>query len=179
MFESLTYAAIALAVALVTLLVYAANKPDTFSVRRSTSIGAPPERIFPLINNLRAMNTWIPFLEPDPNAKLDYSGPESGPGAAHSWTGNRQVGEGRIEIADTQPPSMVTLKLDMLKPMKAANTVMFTLQPNGGGTIVTWAMSGHQPLIAKVMNVFINCDKMVGDQFEKGLAKLKAIAERG
>jgi uncharacterized protein YndB with AHSA1/START domain len=178
MLEIIAYAAIALAVVVAALLAYAATRPDTFRVQRSTGINAPAERIFPLIANLKSMNTWNPFVEPDPAIKIAYSGPDSGKGAAHTWSGNSKVGEGRIEVTDAAPSSRVTMQLDMLKPMKAHNAVEFTLQPNGGGTTVTWAMSGRQPFIVRLMTAFIDCDRMVGSQFEKGLGKLKAIAER-
>ena len=178
MLDIITNSAIVLGLAVAALLAYAAMRPDTFKVQRSASITAPPERIFPLIANLKSMNTWNPFVSPDPAIKVSYSGPESGKGAAHTWSGNSKVGEGRIEIIDASPPAKVTMMLDMLKPMKAHNTVELTLQPVGNATTVTWAMSGRQPLIAKVMTVFIDCDNMVGRQFEKGLADLKAIAER-
>lgn len=166
------------AIAIVGVLLYAASKSDTFQVQRSLRVNASPERVFPLINNLRGMNTWNPFVEADPNIKLDYSGPDSGKGARHEWVGNRQVGEGAIEITDATVPAKVTLKLDMRKPIAAQNTVVFTLVPNGGSTVVTWAMTGERPYIGKVMDVFFNIDRMVGGQFEKGLAKLKAIAEK-
>ena len=178
MIDILIYVAIALVVLVVALVAYAATKPDAFRVQRSTGINAPAERIFPLIANLKSMNTWNPFVEPDPAIKIAYSGPDSGKGAAHTWSGNGKVGEGRIEITDAAPSSRVTMRLDMLKPMKASNLVEFTLQPTGDSTAVSWAMSGRQPFIAKLMTVFIDCDKMVGSQFEKGLGKLKAIAER-
>jgi hypothetical protein len=107
-----------------------------------------------------------------------HSGAPSGPGAVYEWSGNREVGAGRLAILDSTP-SKITMALDMLKPFKAKNTVVFTLEPNGSAaTAVTWAMHGAQPYLAKVMSTFINCDKMVGSQFEQGLAKLKAIAER-
>ena len=176
--DILTLVALILAVAIGVILFLATRHPDTFAIERSASMQAPPEKIFPLIASPKMMNTWMPFLEPDPNAKLVYSGPDSGQGAANTWAGNRQVGEGRIEVASVEPPSKVTLKLDMVKPMKAANTVVFTLKPSGSATNVTWAMSGRQPFLGKLMNVFIDCDKMVGKQFEKGLGNLKTLAER-
>jgi uncharacterized protein YndB with AHSA1/START domain len=166
-----------LAIAVAALFAYAARKPDTFSIARSAAINAPADRIFPLIANLKSMNTWNPFVEPDPAIKIAYLGPEMGTGAAHTWSGNGKVGEGRIEVVDASPPSRVAMRLEMVKPMKADNTVEFTLAPNGHGTNVTWAMSGKQPLTARLMTVFIDCDRMVGGQFEKGLAKLKTIAE--
>jgi len=177
MIDILVYVAIALVVIVAGLLAYAASRPDAFRIQRSAGINAPAERIFPLIVNLKSMNTWNPFVEPDPAIKIAYSGPDSGKGAAHTWSGNSKVGEGRIEVTDAVPSSRVAMQLDMLKPMKAHNAVEFTLQPNGKTTTVTWAMSGRQPFMAKLMAVFIDCDKMVGSQFEKGLGKLKAIAE--
>jgi len=168
--------------AIIALLVYAATFPDSFQVQRTQRINASPEKIFPLINNLHGMNTWNPFSEPDPEIKITYTGPESGKGARYEWTGNSKVGQGSIEIIDVAAPSRVALRLDMLKPIEGHNTVVFTLAPNGSGTEastdVTWAMTGERPLIGKVMDAVFNMDRMVGGQFEKGLAKLKAIAEK-
>src|SRR5712692_2254785 len=143
MIDILIYVAIALVLVVVALLAYAATRPATFRVQRSTGINAPAERIFPLIANLKSMNTWNPFVEPDPAIKIAYTGPDSGKGAAHTWSGNSKVGAGRIEITDATPSSRVALQLDMIKPMKAHNAVEFTLQPNGNGTLVTWTMSGN------------------------------------
>jgi uncharacterized protein YndB with AHSA1/START domain len=165
-----------IAVAVVAVLVYAATKPDKFGVQRAASIGAPPEKIFPLIDDLHAHTSWSPF-EKDPNMKRIHSGAARGKGAVYEWEGNRQVGAGRIAIIDSTP-SKVTMALDMLKPFEAHNVVEFTLEPKGGSTTVTWAMRGRQPYMAKLMSTFINCDKMVGSQFEEGLGKLKALAER-
>src|SRR5262252_6160658 len=178
MLEIFVYVVLALAIVVAALLAYAATKPDTFRVQRSTGINAPAERIFPLIANLKSMNTWNPFVDPDPAIKIAYSGPDSGKGAAHTWRGNSKVGEGRIEITDAVPSSRVAMQLNMLKPVKAHNAVEFTLQPTGSETTVTWAMSGRQPFLAKLMTVFIDCDKMVGSQFERGLGKLKTISEQ-
>ena len=169
--------AIALAVAIASALIYASTAPDTFRVSRSALIGAPAERIFPLINDLRAQSQWSPF-EKDPNMKRTHSGAPTGKGAVYEWDGNRQVGAGRIAITDSLPPSRVSLALDMARPFEAHNTVDFMLEPSGAAaTRVTWAMQGRQPFMAKLMSLFMNCDKMVGSQFEQGLAKLKALAE--
>jgi hypothetical protein len=167
---------IVIAVAFAAVLAYAASKPDTFLVRRSTSIAAPPEKIFPMIDDLRAQSAWSPF-EKDPDMKRIHSGAPRGKGAVYAWDGNRHVGAGHIAITDSMPPSKVVLLLDMIRPFKAHNTVEFTLDRIGAGTKVTWSMQGSQPFMAKLMGVFINCDKMVGSQFEEGLAKLKALAE--
>jgi hypothetical protein len=164
--------------AIIALLVYAATFPDTFQVQRTQRISASPEKIFPLINNMHSMNTWNPFAEADPDIKITYTGPDSGKGARYEWTGNSKVGQGSIEITDTTAPSRVALKLDMLKPIEGHNTVVFTLAPNGTDTNVMWAMTGERPFIGKVMDAVFNMDRMVGGQFEKGLDKLRAIAEK-
>ena len=167
-----------LAAAVLGVLALAATKPDHFSVTRSITITAPAEKIFPLMNSPKAAMAWIPFLEPDPDVKITYSGPESGKGAAQDWDGNSEVGTGRIEVVDQTPPTRVTLKLDMVRPMEGHNTVIYALDAQGAGTKVTWTMSGEQPFLAKIVSVLIDCDKMVGDQFEKGLAKLRGVAEK-
>jgi uncharacterized protein YndB with AHSA1/START domain len=168
------------AVAVVAVLAYAATRPDTFRVQRTATVKAPPERIFPLIDDLHAHTSWSPF-EKDPNMKRTHGGAARGKGAVYEWEGNRQVGSGRIAITDSTP-SKVTMALDMLKPFKANNIVEFTLEPNGSSTNVstnvTWAMHGRQPYMAKLVSTFVNCDKMVGSQFEEGLGKLKALAEK-
>jgi hypothetical protein len=110
--------------------------------------------------------------------KRGYAGPPAGKGAIYTWDGNNQVGSGRIEIAEAQPPSKVAIKLDMLKPFEAHNDVAFTLEPQGPATRVTWAMTGPVPYFAKIIHVFVNMDKMVGGDFEAGLAKMKAAAEK-
>jgi uncharacterized protein YndB with AHSA1/START domain len=172
---------IVIALAVAAVLVYAASKPDTFMVRRSASIAAPPEKIFPMIDDLRAQSAWSPF-EKDPNMKRTHSGAPRGKGAVYAWDGNRQVGAGRIAITESVPSSKVVLLLEMSRPFKAHNTVEFTLDRIGAGTNVTgtkvtWAMQGRQPYMAKVMGLFVDCDKMCGGLFEEGLAKLKALAE--
>jgi hypothetical protein len=172
--------AIIIIVAVVAILAYAATRPDFFRVQRTATVKAPAEKIFPLIDDLRAHTAWSPF-EKDPNMKRTHSGAARGKGALYEWEGNRQVGSGRIAITDSTP-SKVTMALDMLKPFEAHNIVEFTLEPNGSSTNVatnvTWAMHGRSPYMAKVMSTFINCDKMVGRQFEEGLGKLKALAEK-
>jgi uncharacterized protein YndB with AHSA1/START domain len=172
---------IVIVVAVAAVLAYAATKPDTFMVRRSASIAAPAEKIFPMIDDLRAQSAWSPF-EKDPNMKRTHSGAPRGKGAVYAWDGNRQVGAGRIAITESVPHSKVVLLLDMARPFKAHNTVEFTLDRIGAGTNVTgtkvtWAMQGRRPYMAKVMGLFMDCDKMCGGMFEEGLAKLKALAE--
>jgi hypothetical protein len=178
MFKIIAIVAVVAIVLLVGLLAYAASKPDIFRVQRATSIKAPPEEIFPHINDLHSFGTWNPYDKKDPAMKKSYSGPPSGKGAVYAWNGNKDIGEGRMEIADTSPPSNVTINLDFVRPFQCHNIVEFTLEPQGEATKVTWAMHGPQPFFSKLMSVFINMDKMVGTDFEAGLANLKVIAEK-
>ena len=169
--------AIIVVVLIAAILGYAMTMPDNFRVQRTTSIKAPPEKIFPLINDLHRWGSWSPWEKMDPEMKRTYSGSASGKGAAYAWQGNRKVGEGRMEIADTSPPSKVTIKLDFMKPFEAHNTAEFTLEPKGDSTNVTWAMYGPSEYMAKVIGVFVSMDKMIGKDFETGLANLKTVAE--
>lgn len=159
-------------------LIYAATRPDSFRVQRSATIKAPPEKIFPLINDLHSMQTWSAWEKMDPGMKRTYSGASSGPGAAYAWAGNRQIGEGRMEIIESSPPSKITLRMDFFKPFAAVNTLEFTLQPDGEATRVTEAFFGPSPFLSKVMGILCNMDKMVGGKFDESLAELKSIAER-
>jgi len=172
----ITVILIVVAVVIAAALAYAASKPDSFTVSRSATIAAPAEKIFPLIDDLRAQSAWSPF-EKDPNMKRTYGGSPRGKGAVYEWDGNRQVGAGRIAIVESVPPARIALQLEMMRPFKAQNTVEFALEPVSTGTKVTWSMRGRQPFMAKLMGLFMNCDKMVGNQFEEGLAKLKALVE--
>ena len=166
------------AIVVIGVLAYAATLPDTFRVQRTVSIKAPPERIFPFINNLKTMNEWNPFAKQDPTIRITYSGPAGGKGAANDWDSDGRAGQGRLEITDSAPPSQVTMRLDMIKPMEGHNTIVFALQPQADGTNVTWSMTGTCPYIAKVIQVFLSMDRMIGGEFEKGLADLKAMAEK-
>lgn len=178
MLKYLGYAAALLAIAIAAVLVIATTRPDTFQISRSISIKAPADKIFSLIDSPRAFNTWNPFLKKDPATKVTYRGPERGKGAANDWNGNSNVGRGSFEITDTQPPSKIQMKLDMLSPLEAHNQVVFALAPKGDQTEVTWTMSGPSPYIAKVMHTVFSMEKMVGGEFDKGLADLKALAEK-
>jgi hypothetical protein len=170
--------AAALVVGIGGVLAVAASKPDTFRVQRSTSIKAPPETIFPLINDFRQWASWSPYEHKDPAMKKSYSGAPAGKGAIYEWDGDKNVGKGRIAIAESTPARTVRLNLDMIRPFECHNVVVFTLEPATGETNVTWAMDGANNFISKVMGVFLDMDKMVGNDFEAGLASLKAIAEK-
>ena len=166
-------AIIALVIAVV--LAYAATRPNTFSLTRSVDIKAPAEKVFPLINDLRRFNTWNPFAKADPGVKLTYSGAPIGKGSAYDWESSK-IGVGRMEIIETTPTKIVA-KLDFVKPMEGHNIVEFTLVPRGDTTNVTWAMRGPMTFVAKIMHLFFSMERMVGGEFEKGLASMKAVAE--
>jgi carbon monoxide dehydrogenase subunit G len=170
-------AAGALLVAL--LLVVAARGPDTFRVERSTTIAAPPEAIFPLINDLRRWVEWSPYEGRDPALRRTYTGPESGPGAVYEWEGNRDVGRGRMRVADAAEPTRVRIDVHFLAPFEGRGTADFTLASRGDGTQVTWAMHGPNTFLGKVMGLFFSMDSMLGADFEQGLAQLRAAAEGG
>src|SRR5437773_5865734 len=165
-------------VLLAALFGYAATKPDTFRIQRSASMKAPPERIFPHINDFHRWGAWSPWEKIDPALQRTYSGAADGQGAVYEWEGNKKVGKGRMEIMQASPPAKIVIKLDFFKPFEAHNTAEFTLQPQGDSTNVTWVMHGRQPYMFKVMTTFFNMDKMVGKDFEAGLANLKGIAEK-
>lgn len=163
--------------AVAAVLIYAATKPDTFTLQRSAAIGAPAEQLFPLIADVKAFNTWNPYALKDPASKMNYEGPTSGVGAAYSWD-SEQLGAGRMEITEAAAPSKVQAKLEFKRPFATTNRVEFTLQAQGAQTQVTWAMSGPMPYLSKLMTTFVSMDRMVGADFEAGLANLKALAEK-
>jgi uncharacterized protein YndB with AHSA1/START domain len=163
--------------AIIVILILAAMKADTFRVVRTTSIKAPPEKIFPLINDFQKWGGWSPYEKMDPAMKRSFSGPQSGKGASYAWEG-KKAGAGSMEITEAKPSSKVSLRLDFTKPFKANNLVDFTMAPRGDSSDVTWDMHGPTPFIGKIMHVFINMDRMVGKDFDTGLANLKTIAEK-
>ena len=170
--------ALVIVVIIAGILIFAATKPDTFAVQRLISIKAPPEKIFPLINDFKRWDAWSPWEKKDPAMKRSYGPTTSGKGAHYAWEGNNDVGQGSMDITESVPPSKVALKLDFVKPFEGHNVVEFTLVPRGGSTDVTWSMSGPAPFMSKVMQVFVNMDRMIGKDFEAGLASLKAAAEK-
>jgi uncharacterized protein YndB with AHSA1/START domain len=178
MFEIVVIIAVVLAIAIAVVLILAAAKPNTFSVQRATTIKAPPDQIFPLIDDFRQWRTWSPWEDKDPDLKRSYSGAASGKGAVYGWEGNKNVGTGRMEILDAAAPSKVVIKLDFFKPFEAHNTAEFTMLPQANATHLNWAMHGPSPFMHKVMQVFMNMDNLIGKDFEIGLANLKRLAEK-
>jgi carbon monoxide dehydrogenase subunit G len=174
----LKIATVIVAVLIAGVLILAATKPDTFRVQRAAIVEAPPEKVFAFINDFKRWGAWSPWEKKDPEMKRTFGAATSGKGAVYAWDGNKDVGQGRMEIAESVPPSKVAIKLDFLKPFEAHNMVEFTLEPEGDGTNVTWAMQGDSPYFAKIMQVFVSMDRMVGKDFEAGLTNLKAAAEK-
>ncbi len=159
------------------ILIYAATRPDTYRVERTARMNTPPDKVFGLINDFHAWASWSPWEKKDPGMKKTHSGPPQGKGAVLEWDGNKDVGTGRMEVLESLPASKIMIKLDFLKPFEAHNTAEFTLTPSAGTTHVTWAMYGPQPYMIKIMGIFCDPDKMVGKDFEAGLANLKTLAE--
>lgn len=169
---------IVLVLAVIAVLGYASTKPDQFRVERSVVIKAPAEKIFPHINDFHAWQAWSPYEKLDPAMKRSFSGADSGVGSYYAWDGNSAVGAGSMRILESVPSSAIKIKLDFLKPMEGHDTAEFTLAPQGESTTVTWAMSGQAPFLMKVIGVFVDCDKMIGKDFETGLGQLKALIEQ-
>ncbi len=169
----------ALAVLLIVLLIIVSLQPEDFRLTRSTTIQAPPADVFAHVNDFHQWEAWSPWAKMDPTMKASYSGAAAGPGAAYSWTGNSEVGEGKMTILKSQPPESVLIQLDFLKPMEATNMCEFTFKPEGPGTLATWDMSGKLNFMAKAIHLVMDMDKLVGSDFEKGLAQLKAVSEAG
>ncbi len=165
-------------VALAGLLVVAATRPDSFRVQRTQSVKATPEKVFAIVNDLPGWRAWSPYEAKDPAMRRTYGGPASGVGAVYAWEGNNEVGQGRMEIVQATLSSRIVIKLDFLKPFEAHNTAEFLFEPKGDATDVTWAIYGPSPFVSKVMGVIFDMDKMIGGDFEVGLAKLKAMAEK-
>jgi hypothetical protein len=159
------------------LLVVIAMQPSDFRVSRSMTMAAPQAAVFEQVNEFHNWEDWSPWIKLDPNAKGTYEGPTSGPGSKFHWDGNSDVGAGSMTILDSKSHEHVHIKLDFIRPFEGTNDVNFTFEPEGDGTNVTWTMEGKNNFIAKAIGLVIDCDKMVGDYFEQGLASMKAIVE--
>ena len=164
-------------VLIVAALVFIAMRPDNCHVERSAQINAPPDLVFSIINDLHQWGHWSPWDKRDPDMKKTYSGPSEGPGAIYGWNGNKQVGEGRMTILESKPGELVSMKLEFFRPFAGTNQVKFTLAPSEGGTRVSWIMDGKYNFITKTMGLFMSMDKMIGTDFEQGLANLNTVAQ--
>jgi len=170
-------AVVVLLVVVAGILIYAATKPNDFRVERRLAIKAPAEKIYAQIADLKAWQAWSPYEKKDPAMKRTLSGAPSGKGAVYEWDGNKNVGAGRMEVIEASAPSKVAIKLDFLKPFEGHNTAEFTILPQGDATDVTWVMHGPAPFISRLMQVFMNIERMIGKDFEIGLANLKRLTE--
>lgn len=169
----------ALAVALLGFAAYVAMLPSEFRVERSGKIGAPPEKVFALVNDLHKWNDWSPWAKLDPNAKNGFEGSDAGVGASFNWDGNDEVGSGKMTIVESKPNELVRLKLEFNRPMQGTNDTQFTFKPdNAGGTLVTWTNSGHNGFIGRAICLFMNMDKMLGGMFEKGFANMNEVVAK-
>jgi hypothetical protein len=166
-----------IAVLIVLFVIIVATRPADFRVARSLAMNAPAETVFDQVNILRNWEAWNPWQKLDPNSTMTYDGPPAGVGASYAWAGNAKIGAGRNTIVESKPGEVIRFRLEFLKPMKATNAAEFAFKTQGAQTIVTWTMTGTNNFIGKAFGLFVNCDAMVGGQFEKGLAALKSVAE--
>ena len=169
---------LALGLAVIVFLIAAALQPADFTITRSAVVNAPPATVFEQVNDYHKWQAWSPWAKMDPAMKQTFEGPAAGTGASYSWVGNSKVGEGRMTITESEPAKHVAMRLEFLKPFAATNTADFTLAPEGGGTKVTWAMTGKKNFMSKAFGLVMNMDKLVGADFEKGLNNLKEIVEK-
>ena len=168
---------IAIPTIIVVLIIIVAIQPSSYRVMRSLAIAAPPDALFPHMNDLKKWEVWNPWAKADPNMKLTYGGPASGVGANYTWAGNKEVGEGRATITESRPGESVKYKMEFFKPMSATSEMDFAFKPQGNQTEVTVTATGEKNFMAKAFCLFMSMDKMIGGKFEKALADLKAIVE--
>jgi hypothetical protein len=168
---------IGLGAAIALLVIVILLQPAKFRIERSITMAAPPDAAFAQVNDFHAWSKWSPWEKLDPNLKRSYDGPSSGNGAKYAWVGNEDVGEGRMTIEKSNAPNEIQIKLEFLKPFEATNTTIFTFAKTPEGNKTTWAMEGENNFVGKAMSLFMNMDKMVGPDFEKGLAAMKTEAE--
>jgi hypothetical protein len=170
---------LALALVVAVFAAVVALQPSEFRVSRSATIAAAPPDVFAHVNDLGKWQAWSPWAKVDPAAKATFEGPPAGEGAVFKWSGNSEVGEGSMTVIESRPSERVRFRLDFVKPMPGTSYSEFAFAPQGNQTAVTWTMSGHNNFLAKAICMFMNIDRMMGGQFEKGLANLKAVAEGG
>jgi hypothetical protein len=164
-------------ISVIIFITVAAMQPSAFRITRTATITAPSSAVFAQVNDLQKWDAWSPWAKLDPNAKNAFEGPASGVGAIMRWAGNNKVGEGSMTITESRPDEFISFKLEFLKPFAATNTAEFTFNPEDNQTIVTWCMYGKNNFMGKAMGLIMNCEKMVGGLFEKGLAALKSVVE--
>jgi hypothetical protein len=175
MFEIILYIVLALAAIALVFVVIVAFQPSEFRITRSATIAALPADVFTQVNDLHRWEAWSPWAKIDPGMKQTYEGPPAGIGAIHSWSGNNKVGEGRMTITESRPNDLITIRLEFMRPFAATHTAEFTFKGEGPQTVVTWSMSGKNGFVFKAFGLFMNMDKMLGGEFEKGLKQLNVV----
>jgi uncharacterized protein YndB with AHSA1/START domain len=168
---------LAVAVVLAVFAVFVATRPDSYRVSRSRTIGAPPLTVYPLVADFHQWEKWSPWAKLDPAMKTTFSGPVAAAGSSYAWSGNDKVGEGRMTIVEARPGERLRLQLEFIKPFASTSSTEFGFAAKAGGTETVWTMEGHNNFVGKAFSVFVNMDKMIGNDFEKGLSQLKAVAE--
>lgn len=158
---------------------YVAMQPNDLRVERTATIAAPATDVFAQVNDLHKWDAWSPWAKIDPNAKVGFEGPGAGKGAVFTWSGNDEIGEGRMTVAESRPNELVDLNVAITKPFENTSNSRFDFKPEGNQTVVTWSMGGHQTFLMKAMCIVFNGKKMIGDEMEKGLSNLKTVAEKG
>jgi hypothetical protein len=169
---------VALVLAAAVFAIVVAVQPDEFRVERSTTVAAPAGAVFAQVNDFHNWQAWSPWAKLDPAAKATFDGPTAGTGAVFNWSGNDDIGEGRMTLTESRPSEFIRIKLDFLRPMEGTSNIEFGFRPAGDATKVTWAMNGRHTFIEKAFCLVLNLDRMVGRDFEKGLANLKAVVEK-
>lgn len=173
----LLYILLAIAVLIFLFLVFVATRPGEFRITRSATIAAQPSVVFDQVNDFHNWDAWSPWAKLDPNARNTFDGPTAGLGAGFAWDGNNKVGAGRMTIIESRPSHLIRIKLEFLRPFKSTNTAEYTFEPQGNQTLVTWSMFGNNNFMGKAFSLFCDMDKMIGKDFEKGLANMKAVSE--
>jgi len=168
---------IGLVVVAVGVAAVVVTRPSEFRVVRSTTIAAPAPVIFAQVNDFHRWDAWNPWAKVDPAMKQTYEGAPAGVGAVYTWAGNREAGEGRMTIIESRPNDLIRVRLEFLRPFAGTSIATFTFKPEGAGTLVTWSMAGENNFIAKAVHLVMDIDKMIGGNFEKGLAQMKTVAE--
>ena len=168
---------IALAVIVIVFVVIVAMRPSEYRVARTVTIAAPAPAVFAQVNDFHKWDAWNPWAKMDPAMKQTYEGAPAGVGAIYTWPGTKEVGEGRMTLTESRPPELIRINLEFLKPFAATSTAEFTFRPDGNQTAVTWSMGGKVNFVAKVIHLFVDMDRMIGANFEKGLEDMKSVAE--
>lgn len=164
-----------LAVLIAALVVIIALQPSDFRVTRSAVLPGPPEAVFEHVNDLRKWEGWSPWADLDPDSTAAFHGPATGTGSAMSWSGNNDIGEGTMTITESRPGERIEMQLAFVRPFQGVSKVEFTFVPDAGGTLVTWTMSGTNDFLAKAIGLVMDCDTMIGTEFEKGLDNLRGV----